>query len=399
MNTELIKELTERFESVYGIAAQDVYFAPGRVNLIGEHTDYNGGHVFPCALSVGTYGIIAPRQDSMLRLYSLNLPEGGVHEVNLAELKPGRTAEWTQYPEGVFWVLKEKGYDISRGADIMFAGDVPAGSGLSSSASIEVLTAMMIKDAMGIEALTQVDLALIGQEAENRYNGMQCGIMDQFSSAMGKRSHAIFLDTNTLEYQLVPLVLGDCELVIANTNVKHSLVGSAYNDRRRECEEALVALKTVDEISHIGNLCDLNFAEFEKHQDAITDSVCRRRAKHAVSENERSVVAVEALMSNDLEAFGKLMNASHVSLRDDYEVSCPELDFLAEEAWRTEGVIGGRMTGGGFGGCTVNLVRKDAVEEFIAKAGTAYREKFGIEASFYQASPEEGAHRLDEQEY
>ena len=397
MNTALMESLRNCFQKEYGKSEPNVFFAPGRVNLIGEHTDYNGGHVFPCALSVGTYGMISPREDDRIRMYSLNLADAGVTEVSLKELSPGRTDGWTGYPEGVFWSLMERGYEFSHGVDLMFAGDVPAGSGLSSSASIEVLTGLMIRELYGFLDLTGIDLALVGQEAENRYCGMHCGIMDQFSSAMGKEEHAIFLDTETLDYRLVPLHLGDYELLIINSHVKHSLVSSAYNDRRKECARALDELKTIraeedPSWKEPDHLCELTPEQFLQHQMVIRDPVVRRRAKHAVFENHRTIQAVRALQEDDIVSFGRLMNESHDSLRDDYEVSCEEIDYLVEVTRGVSGVAGSRITGGGFGGCTVTVVKKDQVEQLIEEVGQKYLEKFDTEASFYRVKPEDGAH-------
>lgn len=392
MNAVLVERLQDRFHELFGTTDHKVFFAPGRVNLIGEHTDYNGGHVFPCALSVGTYGIISPRNDERIRMYSLNLPDSGIIDISLQELCPGRTKQWTQYPEGVFWELKRRGFVFAHGANMMFAGDVPSGSGLSSSASMEVLTALMIREAYGFSALTGTDLALIGQTAENAYCGMHCGIMDQFASAMGKAEHAIYLDTETLDYTLVPLRLGEYELLVTNSNVKHSLVSSAYNDRRRECAQALSDLQKVPALAEIGHLCELTGEQFDNYQHAVTDPVNRVRAKHAVFENERTIKAVQALQNDNLTAFGRLMNESHISLRDDYEVSCEEIDFLVDETLKMEGVAGSRITGGGFGGCTVSIVRKEQAEKIISTVGEKYLNRFGKEADFYRVMPEEGAH-------
>ena len=325
--------VSKTFREIYG-AADDVrsYFAPGRVNLIGEHTDYNGGHVFPCALSYGTYAAAARRNDRKLRFYSVNFP---------------------------------------------------GNAGLSSSAALEVLTGIMLRDMFGFDISNQ-EIALLGQKAENEYCGLNCGIMDQFASAMGRKDHAIFLDTSDLSFQYVPFVLQDEVLIITNTNKKHSLKDSAYNDRRRECGEALEALRKFTDAEA---LCDLSPEDFEGNKDAIKDPVCPRRARHAVYENRRTIEGVRALEAGDLEEFGRLMNASHVSLRDDYEVSCRELDILAETAWEIPGVLGSRMTGGGFGGCTVSIVKKEAADEFCRVVGETYREKAGFDCTFYVVSP------------
>lgn len=386
------KKLQEKFEELFGKEGEHhIYFAPGRVNLIGEHTDYNGGHVFPCALTLGTYGVARKRTDRKLRFYSLNFESAGIIETSLDDLKPYKEAMWTNYPKGVMWAFEERGYQLLCGLDLLIYGNIPNGSGLSSSASLEVLTGLMLKDMFGLEDLTMVDIALIGQYSENKFNGMNCGIMDQFASAMGKKDCAIFLDTATLGYEYATMVLKNAKIVITNSKVKHSLVDSAYNDRRRECEEALKDLKKVVDIETLG---DLSEAEFNHCKRAIQDPTVFRRAKHAVYENQRTVRAVEALKENNIPLFGGLMNASHVSLRDDYEVSCEEIDILVELAWETPGVIGSRMTGGGFGGCTVSIVENDAVEGFIASIGKAYQEKTGITAEFYVVEIGDGAHKI-----
>ena len=384
------KELMEKFKEVYGEGGEiRQYFAPGRVNLIGEHTDYNGGHVFPCALTLGTYGLARKREDRKLRFYSANFTRLGVIETSLDDLIPSDEAGWTNYPKGVMWAFEKRGVKLDTGVDFLIYGNIPNGSGLSSSASLEVLTGLMLKDMFGVEQFSMQDLALIGQYSENNFNGMNCGIMDQFASAMGKKDCAIFLDTSTLNYEYAPVALKDARIVITNSKVKHSLVGSAYNDRRNECETALEELKKVIDIKTLG---DLSEEEFEAHKDAITSDICRKRAKHAVYENQRTIKAVKALKEDNVEEFGRLMNASHVSLRDDYEVSCEEIDILVDLAWKIPGVIGSRITGGGFGGCTVSIVKNDAVDTFIDTIGKQYKEKVGHEAEFYVVDIGDGAH-------
>lgn len=384
------KELMEKFKEVYGEGGEiRQYFAPGRVNLIGEHTDYNGGHVFPCALTLGTYGLARKREDRKLRFYSANFTRLGVIETSLDDLVPSDEAGWTNYPKGVMWAFEKRGVKLDTGVDFLIYGNIPNGSGLSSSASLEVLTGLMLKDMFGVEQFSMQDLALIGQYSENNFNGMNCGIMDQFASAMGKKDCAIFLDTSTLNYEYAPVALKDARIVITNSKVKHSLVGSAYNDRRNECETALEELKKVIDIKTLG---DLSEEEFEAHKDAITSDICRKRAKHAVYENQRTIKAVKALKEDNVEEFGRLMNASHVSLRDDYEVSCEEIDILVDLAWKIPGVIGSRITGGGFGGCTVSIVKNDAVDTFIDTIGKQYKEKVGHEAEFYVVDIGDGAH-------
>ena len=386
------KKMLEKFNEVYGEGG-DIreYFAPGRVNLIGEHTDYNGGHVFPCALTLGTYGLARKRKDRKLRFYSMNFSRLGILESSLDDLVPSEKAGWTNYPKGVMWAFEKRGYTFDAGVDFLIYGNIPNGSGLSSSASLEVLTGLMLKDLYGVEELTMQDLALIGQYSENNFNGMNCGIMDQFASAMGKKDCAIFLDTSTLEFEYAPVKLKDARIVITNSKVKHSLVGSAYNDRRNECETALRELQTVVDIKALGELTEEGF---EAHKDVITSDICRKRAKHAVYENQRTIRAVKALKENNVEEFGRLMNASHVSLRDDYEVSCEEIDILVDLAWKIPGVVGSRITGGGFGGCTVSIVKNDAVDTFISTVGEKYKEAVGHEAEFYVVDIGDGAHKI-----
>ena len=385
------KKLMETFRKLYGGEGKiKTFFSPGRVNLIGEHTDYNGGHVFPCALTLGTYGIARKREDRKLRFYSANFERLGVIETSIDDLVPSQAAQWTNYPKGVIWAFEKKGYTIPQGMDVLIYGTIPNGSGLSSSASLEVLIGVMLKELFNIEISMQ-DIALIGQYSENNYNGCNCGIMDQFAVAMGKKDCAVFLDTNTLQYEYASVKLEDAKIVITNSKVKHSLVDSAYNDRRRESEEALQDLQKVVDIKTLG---DLTEEEFEAHKDAINDEICKKRAKHAVYENQRTIRAVKALKENDIAEFGHLMNQSHISLRDDYEVSCEEIDILVDLAWKIDGVIGSRITGGGFGGCTVSIVKNDAVDTFIDQVGAGYKEKTGREAEFYVVEIGDGARVL-----
>ena len=388
MMTELVNTFKEKFGSRGKIYT---YFAPGRVNLIGEHTDYNGGHVFPCALTLGTYGVARKRRDNKLRFYSMNLDKRGIIYSNLNDLKPNRGAGWTNYPKGVMWAFEKRGFKMDTGLDLMIYGNIPNGSGLSSSAALEVLTGLILKDIYGFD-VSMTDIALIGQYSENNFNGCNCGIMDQFASAMGKKNHAIFLDTNTLEFEYAPVILKDARIVIVNSKVKHSLVNSAYNDRRNDCEEALKELQTVVDVKALGELTE---EQFETYKSAIKSEVRVKRAKHAVYENQRTIKAVLALKNGDIETFGKLMNETHVSLRDDYEVSCEEVDVLVDIAWATEGVLGSRITGGGFGGCTVNIVKNDAVDTFVENIKREYPERTGQEAEIYFANIGDGARKLN----
>ena len=387
------QKLFDKFAELFGTPdGAHFYFSPGRVNLIGEHTDYNGGHVFPCALTMGTYGAARKRDDRMIHFYSMNLDRFGVVEASLDDLTNKNEYNWANYPLGVVWAFAEKGYNLDTGFDMVIWGNIPNGSGLSSSASLEVLTGVILTDLYGITDLSMTDLALIGQYSENNFNGCNCGIMDQFAVAMGKKDNAIFLDTNTMKYEYAPIHLEDAKIVITNSKVKHSLVDSAYNNRRQECTDALAALKTKLDINALG---DLTPDEFEANKDLITDPVQLKRAKHAVYENQRTIDAVAALRDGDIGKFGQLMNQSHISLRDDYEVSCEEIDILVDLAWKIPGVIGSRITGGGFGGCTVSIVKNDAVDTFINDIGKAYKEKVGHEAEFYTVDIGDGASRID----
>lgn len=387
------EKLYDKFKELFGDAdGAHFYFSPGRVNLIGEHTDYNGGHVFPCALTLGTYGVARKRADRLMHFYSLNLDQIGVVEASLDDLTNKAVYDWANYPLGVVWTFAEKGYSLDTGFDMVIWGDIPGGAGLSSSASLEVLTGIMLTDLFGFTKLSLTDLALFGQYSENNFNGCNCGIMDQFTVAMGKKDNAIFLDTSTLNYEYAPVLLDDAKIIITNSKVKHSLVSSAYNDRRQESTDALEDLQKGLSIASLG---DLTVEEFERHADLIRDDVRTRRARHAVSENQRTIEAVAALQNGNIEKFGKLMNQSHISLRDDYEVSCKEIDLLVSLAWDIPGVIGSRITGGGFGGCTVSIVKNDAVETFIETIGNTYKETFGHEAEFYTVDIGAGAGRLD----
>ena len=383
--------LYEGFKKYYGdTKGAELFFSPGRVNLIGEHTDYNGGHVFPCALTMGTYALVRKRSDNKMNFVSLNFNNAEVTTVELPELSYQKKNGWANYLIGVVWTFLGKGYKIDKGFDLAMLGNIPSGAGLSSSASIEVLMGTALKYMYDID-IDMVEIAKIGQISENQFNGMNCGIMDQFAVAMGKKDNAIFLDTADLSYEYAPVKLKDAKVLITNSHVKHSLVDSAYNDRRNESTAALKALQTKLNISGLG---DLTEEEFEENQYLITDEVQRKRAKHAVYENQRTIKAVNALKNNDIETFGKLMNASHISLRDDYEVSCPEVDKLVEIAWNIPGVIGSRITGGGFGGCTVSIVRNDAIENFKKEVISKYKEATGIDAEIYEAEIGDGAGRI-----
>ena len=387
---KILDEMQEVFREKFGAAQSHAYFSPGRVNLIGEHTDYNGGHVFPCAISLGTYALVAPRTDGISRLYSMNVPEQGVVQFPMHGAVKSDAYGWANYPIGVVRVMEDAGHRAAHGFDIVLYGTLPNGAGLSSKASIAVLMAAILNDDLNL-GIDMVELVKFSQKAENEFVGMNCGIMDQFAVGMGKKDCAILLDCNTLSYRYSKLALDGCSIVITNTNKTHSLVTSAYNERRAQCESALKALQKVKPIKALGELTN---AEFDAIASAIPDPVERRRARHAVYENNRTLEAVKALEANDVKRFGELMNASHVSLRDDYEVTGPELDTLAELAWQQDGVLGSRMTGGGFAGCTVSIVRDAAIPAFEKNVGDAYTAKIGYAPSFYVANIADGARRL-----
>ncbi len=387
MKTKVYDEFRKQFGAEGNIR---VFFAPGRVNLIGEHTDYNGGHVFPCALTIGTYVVIRKREDRFIRLYSMNFDKIGIKEVSLDALQPGTISDWTAYPAGIVWSLIKKNVAIDYGFDILYYGNIPNGSGLSSSASIEVVTAYALSKVFDF-SISNIDIAKLSQFSENEFNNVNCGIMDQFAVAMGKEDHAIYLDTATLEYCYAPIQLDNEKIVIMNTNKRRELGDSKYNERRSECQKALELLQSVTSIASLG---DLTTEEFEAKKHVIQDATLIKRAKHAVYENQRTIKAVKALEEKDLNLFGKLMVESHESLRDDYEVTGVELDTLVEEALTCDGVIGARMTGAGFGGCAVSIVKDDCIEEVIRTVGENYKNKIGYAADFYVVSVGDGPKEL-----
>lgn len=385
-----IKDLRSDFYNIFGeVGEARMFFAPGRVNLIGEHTDYNGGHVFPCALNFGTFGVARRRKDDKIRMYSKNAEELGMVEFALDDLKFEEKHGWANYSKGVLKVLIDSGYDINIGLDILFFGNIPGG-GLSSSASLELTMAVALKGLFELD-VDMITLVKLSQKAENEFVGVSCGIMDQFAIGMGRKGKAILLDCNSLKYQYSTLDLKDSSIVIANTNKGRELADSKYNERRSECERALTELQEKLSISSLG---ELNEEEFEENKHLITNEVDRRRAKHAVYENQRTIKAVKLLEAGDLQGFGKLMNDSHISLRDDYEVTGRELDTIVELAWQQEGTIGARMTGAGFGGCTVSIVKNEFLDQFVKDVGEKYEEKIGYKADFYIASVGDGAREL-----
>lgn len=383
------EKMLKGFMEIFGGQAEDVavFFAPGRVNLIGEHIDYNGGYVFPCALDFGTYAAVRKRDDNQLNFATLNF-DLRVH-VTTDDLVYEEKDDWTNYPKGVIKMFQNKGHVIG-GFDILYFGNIPNGAGLSSSASLEVLTAVVINDLFGCNE-NMVEMVKLSQKAENQFVGVNCGIMDQFAVGMGKKDHAILLDCNTLDYTYAPLVLEGAKIVIGNTKKRRGLADSKYNERRGECEAALAALQTVVDIK---NLCDLDEATFKANEHVITNPLQRNRAEHAVLENVRTKRAVTALNDGDIQLFGQLMNASHTSLKDLYEVTGFELDTMVEEAWKIEGTIGARMTGAGFGGCTVSIVKDEAVETFIEQVGKNYEAITGLQPEFYVANVGCGASRI-----
>lgn len=386
----MLEKLYDKFKELFGYEAESKFFSPGRVNLIGEHTDYNGGHVFPCAIHKGTYALVKKRDDKKFRMYSENFENLGIIEFLLDNLVNEKKHKWVNYPKGVVKMFIEAGYKIDSGFDVLFYGNIPNGSGLSSSASIEIVTSIILKDLYNLD-IDMVEMVKLSQKAENQFIGVNSGIMDQFAVGMGKKDNAILLDCNTLKYSYAPVILKDEVLVIGNTNKKRGLADSKYNERRAECEEALKDLQKELDIQSLG---ELSVEEFNKSEKLIKNEINRKRAKHAVYENQRTIKAQKELMKENLEEFGRLMNESHVSLRDDYEVTGIELDTMVEIAWNQEGVIGSRMTGAGFGGCTISIVKKDAVDKFIENVGKEYKEKVGLDADFYVVNISDGAKKL-----
>jgi galactokinase len=379
--------VNQNFKKIYGRDAQYTFFSPGRVNVIGEHTDHNGGYVFPCALSLGTYAAVSRRDDRKVFFVSENFDLRV--ETDLDDLNYKKSDDWANYPKGVMSELSRRGY-APGGMDILISGDIPYGSGLSSSASIEVLTAVLCNEIFGFKIDT-IELVKLSQYVENNYIGVNCGIMDQFAVGMGKENCAIMLDCANLNYEYSPLELGDYELVIANTNKRRGLTDSKYNERRAECIEALKDLQTVADIK---NICDLSKDEFDMICGTIKNPEALKRARHAVYENERVKKAVALLRKGEITQFAELLNDSHESLENDYEVTGFELDSLAGAAQRFDGCAGARMTGAGFGGCTVNIVKKSKIPEFIQKVGDEYFKLTGLNADFYQTKIANGARKL-----
>ena len=385
-----IQECEETFKKQFGHSEYQLFFAPGRINLIGEHTDYNGGHVFPCAITFGTYALARKNSDHRIRVYSINFPEKGIIEFPLADLNYKKEDDWANYPKGVIRYLIEDGYKITEGMDILFYGNIPNGAGLSSSASIEMVTGVVVETLFNL-SLNRIDLVKIGKKVENNFIGVNSGIMDQFAIGMGKKDHGILLDCQTLQYSYAPIILNQHHIIIMNTNKRRELADSKYNERRSQCEEALAFLQSKLSIQSLGELTEELFLQYK---NLIPSEILQKRAKHAVYENARTLQALAALQQGDLLQFGRLMNQSHISLRDDYEVTGIELDSLVAAAWEEQGVIGARMTGAGFGGCAIAIVEKEHTDQFIEIVGKKYRDKIGYDAIFYVASIGDGAKEI-----
>jgi galactokinase len=385
----LVKQFEETFQSKESQNLRS-FFSPGRINLIGEHTDCYGGHVFPCAITYGTYGIARKRQDRRIRMFSMNFDDIGIIEFQLDHLEYDKNHNWANYPKGMIRYIKESGWVIPYGMDVLIYGNIPNGAGLSSSASLEMLTGVIVNELFNLD-IERLDLVKIGKKVENEFIGVKSGIMDQFAVGMGKENCGILLDCNTLKYEYAQLNLDGYKIIIMNTNKRRELSDSKYNERRSECEAALEHIQLAKDIRSLGELTNEEFESIKFH---IDNDILSKRAKHAVYENQRTLQALVALRNGDLKQFGLLMNASHVSLRDDYEVTGVELDTLVEAAWKHEGTVGARMTGAGFGGCAIAIVKEDTVDKFISEVGNEYQTKIGYEATFYVASIGDGAKEI-----
>ncbi|MBN3480159.1 galactokinase [Lactobacillus acidophilus] len=387
MNKE---ELLTEYEKTFNENGQDVFFSPGRINVIGEHTDYNGGHVFPAAISLGVYGVYGPRDDTKVRLYSGDV-DGDVVEFDINDTTVEKDDRfWANYFKGMITYLREKYDNINHGFNLYIKANLPSGSGLSSSAAIEMLMGIILKDEFNLD-VDRIALAKMGQRTENEFVGLNSGIMDQFACIMGKKDSAIFLDCNTLEYEYKPLALGDYEIIIMATNKPHTLADSAYNDRVRECHDELEKLQQKLDVKSLG---ELDNDTLDEYSYLINDETELKRARHAVSENQRTLRATKAMQDGDLEKLGRLIDASHVSLHYDYEVTGDELDTLAEASWKQPGVLGARMIGGGFGGSAIAIVKKSEAENFKQNVGKIYRDKIGYDASFYDAEIVDGTKKI-----
>lgn len=383
-----IKKLNEIFTKIYGEYSEATLFAPGRINLIGEHIDYNGGFVFPCALDFGTYALVKVRNDEKINFASTNFDLKVTSDLN--NLKYTAEDDWANYPKGVIKIMLDKGY-VAHGMDILISGNIPNAAGLSSSASLEVLTGVIINNLFNNDGIDMLDIVKMSQKAENDFVGVNCGIMDQFAIGMGRKAKAMLLNCETLEYDYADVNLLDYEIVIMNTNKRRLLKESKYNERRAECEKALEVIRTVKDVK---NICELKPEEFDKLENLFTDEKIKNRAKHSVYENARVISAFNCLNSGQLIEFGRLLIESHHSLKNLYEVTGKELDAIVEEALLTDGCIGARMTGAGFGGCAIAVVKKDKIDSFTNRVKENYTKRIGYEPTFYSSGIGEGAHRL-----
>ncbi len=385
-----IEELSVKFTEVFGESKEiGIFFSPSRVNLIGEHVDYNGGKVFPCALTMGTYGCVAKRDDKIIRMYSENLSDVGIVEVSIEDLQYNKKHNWANYAKGVVLEFKER-FGLEHGFDLLVYGNIPNGAGLSSSASLELLVSVIMKDFTKAD-ISMVDMVKLSQKVENKYVGVNCGIMDQFAIGMGKADKAVLLDTNTLEYEYANIKLDGYKILIANTNKRRELADSKYNERRGECETGLEIIK---QYKNINALCELTNEEFDELAHHIENEVIRRRVKHVVRENVRTNKAVDALNDNDLNAFGKLLVESHASLKDDYEVTGIELDTLVDLLNKENNIVGARMTGAGFGGCAVAIVKDEDIDSIKGRVSEAYEKVIGYKPTFYVVEVGDGSRKL-----
>lgn len=387
---ETREKLFKRFEEIFGEPGETFYFSPGRINLIGEHTDYNGGKVFPAAITLGTYAVVSKREDKEVHAFSKNFEDIGILSFSLEGIEYEKESNWTNYVKGMLLYIQEIVGELDHGFNLLIYGTIPNGASLSSSASIEVLTGVIVNDLYDIH-LDGETLAKLGMRVENEFLDLSSGIMDQFIIANGKEGHALLLDTNTLEYEQVPVDMPNHKIIIMNSLVRRELVDSEYNLRREQCNEALEKLNQVVSISNLGELTE---SEFEQYKYAIQDEVVTRRAKHAVYENQRTEKAARALQDGQLEVFGKLMNDSHLSLHEDYEVTVKETDLLVRLAWEQDGVVGARMTGGGFGGACIAIVENDQVDDFIENVGSSFEAEIGYAPEFYVAETADHAKKI-----
>lgn len=383
-----LEELKVKFDELYGKGDKRYFFSPGRVNLIGEHIDYNGGYVFPCALDFGTYCCVRKRDDNIVNLASTNFSLRITVDINNIEYI--EEDDWANYPKGVLKTMLRKGYKVS-GMDVLISGNIPNGAGLSSSASLELLVGVAVNDLFNDGSIDRVELTRIGQEAENKFVGVNCGIMDQFAIGMGRKNKAILLDCSTLKYEYADVNIGKYRLVIMNTNKRRALNESKYNERRAECEEAL---EEISKHKSINSLCELSPEEFDKFENFISKQAVRNRAKHAVYENDRVLKVFNYLNEGKIAEVGELLTKSHESLRYLYEVTGRELDTIVDESLKVKGCIGARMTGAGFGGCAIALVEDDCIDDFISNVKQNYTDKIGYEPSFYLSGIGEGSREI-----